>query len=169
MLSVVFSVFFTIAASVHSEQLNNVGFEIALSYTKERKQFNQSISSFQSVLFKLAVMAGKVIASRTLLRQAASLVLDQSHPFASAHQLRNSLLIMDLKFALMRCSYSEAMVSVVVDIITTALLNNYYDYLPYLLLLCQPYLLLFDYSSTFIIYIFNSVVLYSSQVGSRYQ
>ena len=127
--------FFTIAASVHSEQLNNVGFEIALSYTKERKHFNQSISSFQNVLFKLADMAGKVIASRTLLRQAASLVLDQSHPFASAHQLRNSLLIMDLKFALMRCSYSEAMVSVVVDIITTALLNNYYDYLPFIIVM----------------------------------
>jgi alkylation response protein AidB-like acyl-CoA dehydrogenase len=59
-------------------------FEIALNYTKERKQFNQSLSSNQSIQFKLADMASKIISSRALLRQAA-LLLDQSHPAASAH------------------------------------------------------------------------------------
>lgn len=59
-------------------------FEIALEYTKERKQFGQCLAANQSVQFKLADMAGKLVSSRVMLRHAASL-LDQSHPSATAH------------------------------------------------------------------------------------
>ena len=46
-------------------------FEAALNYAKERKQFNQAISSFQGVQFKLADMATEIEAARLLVYQAA--------------------------------------------------------------------------------------------------
>ncbi len=46
-------------------------YEAALNYAKERKQFNQSISSFQAIQFKLADMATEIEAARLLVYQAA--------------------------------------------------------------------------------------------------
>jgi len=46
-------------------------YEAALNYAKERKQFNQPISSFQAIQFKLADMATEIEAARLLVYQAA--------------------------------------------------------------------------------------------------
>jgi len=46
-------------------------FEAALNYARERKQFDQTISSFQAVQFKLADMATEIEAARLLIYQAA--------------------------------------------------------------------------------------------------
>jgi len=46
-------------------------YEAALNYAKERKQFNQAISKFQGVQFKLADMATEIEAARLLVYQAA--------------------------------------------------------------------------------------------------
>jgi len=46
-------------------------FEEALNYAKERKQFDQAISTFQAVQFKLADMATEIEAARLLIYQAA--------------------------------------------------------------------------------------------------
>jgi alkylation response protein AidB-like acyl-CoA dehydrogenase len=46
-------------------------YEAALAYAKERKQFNQAISSFQAIQFKLADMATEIEAARLLVYQAA--------------------------------------------------------------------------------------------------
>lgn len=46
-------------------------FESALNYAKERKQFNQAISGFQGIQFKLADMATEIEAARMLVYQAA--------------------------------------------------------------------------------------------------
>ena len=46
-------------------------YEAAVTYAKERKQFNQSISSFQAIQFKLADMATEIEAARLLVYQAA--------------------------------------------------------------------------------------------------
>lgn len=43
-------------------------FEIALQYTKERKQFKKPIADFQVTQFKLAEMAGKILTSRLAIR-----------------------------------------------------------------------------------------------------
>jgi alkylation response protein AidB-like acyl-CoA dehydrogenase len=48
-------------------------FEAALRYSKERHQFNQPISSFQGISFKLADMATKVEAAKLLTFRAAEL------------------------------------------------------------------------------------------------
>lgn len=48
-------------------------FEAALKYSKERHQFNQPISSFQGISFKLADMATKIDAGRLLCMRAAKL------------------------------------------------------------------------------------------------
>src|SRR2546430_4393720 len=45
--------------------------EAATKYAKQRKQFGQAISEFQSVQFKLADMATQVEAARLLVYQAA--------------------------------------------------------------------------------------------------
>lgn len=47
--------------------------EAALKYSQEREQFNQPISKFQGISFKLADMATKVEAAKLLTFQAASL------------------------------------------------------------------------------------------------
>ncbi len=46
-------------------------YELALKYAKERKQFGQSISTFQANAFKLADMAVEIEAARNLLYKAA--------------------------------------------------------------------------------------------------
>jgi len=46
-------------------------YEAALNYAKERKQFDQAISTFQAVQFKLADMATEIEAARLLIYQAA--------------------------------------------------------------------------------------------------
>lgn len=46
-------------------------YEAALNYAKERKQFNQAISSFQAIQFKLADMATEIEAARLLVYQSA--------------------------------------------------------------------------------------------------
>jgi len=48
-------------------------FEAALKYSKERHQFNQPISAFQGISFKLAEMATKVEAAKLLTFRAADL------------------------------------------------------------------------------------------------
>ncbi len=45
-------------------------YEMALDYSKERKQFGQAISGFQAIAFKLADMAMKIELARTLLYKA---------------------------------------------------------------------------------------------------
>ncbi len=45
-------------------------YEAALEYAKERKQFNQSIASFQAIQFKLADMATSIEAARLLVYKA---------------------------------------------------------------------------------------------------
>lgn len=56
-------------------------FERALSYAKQRKQFGQSISSFQAVQFKLAEMAMKIELARNMVYKAAWLK-DKGRPFS---------------------------------------------------------------------------------------
>jgi alkylation response protein AidB-like acyl-CoA dehydrogenase len=48
-------------------------FEAAVTYSKERKQFGQSISNFQGIAFKLADMATEIEAAELLIMQAADL------------------------------------------------------------------------------------------------
>jgi alkylation response protein AidB-like acyl-CoA dehydrogenase len=48
-------------------------FEAALAYSKERHQFNQPISKFQGIAFKLADMATKIEAARLLIYRSADL------------------------------------------------------------------------------------------------
>ncbi|MEM6525379.1 MAG: acyl-CoA dehydrogenase family protein [Bacteroidota bacterium] len=48
-------------------------YEAAVQYSQEREQFNQSISKFQAISFKLADMATKIEAARLLTHQAANL------------------------------------------------------------------------------------------------
>jgi alkylation response protein AidB-like acyl-CoA dehydrogenase len=48
-------------------------YEAALAYSKERKQFGQSISSFQAIAFKLADMATEIEASELLIYQASDM------------------------------------------------------------------------------------------------
>lgn len=55
--------------------------DIAIAYTKERKQFGKPIIHNQAIQFKLAEMAEKVHVSRLAVRSAADM-LDKSHPLA---------------------------------------------------------------------------------------
>ncbi|MCK4763253.1 MAG: acyl-CoA dehydrogenase family protein [Candidatus Aminicenantes bacterium] len=55
-------------------------YEMALTYAKERKQFDQSISTFQVNAFKLADMDMEIECARNLLYKAAWLC-DQGRPF----------------------------------------------------------------------------------------
>jgi alkylation response protein AidB-like acyl-CoA dehydrogenase len=48
-------------------------YEAALQYSKERHQFNQPISSFQAISFKLAEMATEIEAARLLIDKSSSL------------------------------------------------------------------------------------------------
>jgi alkylation response protein AidB-like acyl-CoA dehydrogenase len=53
-------------------------YEAALAYSKERHQFNQPISSFQAISFKLAEMATEI--------EAAKLLIDRASFLKNAHQ-----------------------------------------------------------------------------------
>jgi short/branched chain acyl-CoA dehydrogenase len=55
-------------------------FELALGYSKERKQFGRTIGSFQANAFKLADMAMEIEAARNLLYKACWLC-EQDRPF----------------------------------------------------------------------------------------
>lgn len=48
-------------------------YEAALKYSKEREQFDQPISNFQAIAFKLADMYAKIEAAQALIYQAADL------------------------------------------------------------------------------------------------
>jgi alkylation response protein AidB-like acyl-CoA dehydrogenase len=48
-------------------------YEHALAYSKERQQFNQPISNFQAIAFKLADMATEIEAAKLLIDQSAEL------------------------------------------------------------------------------------------------
>ncbi|MCZ6649553.1 MAG: acyl-CoA dehydrogenase [Acidobacteria bacterium] len=48
-------------------------YEAALAYSKERKQFNRPISSFQAIQWKLADMATEITAARLLVYRAADM------------------------------------------------------------------------------------------------
>ena len=56
-------------------------FDLALKYSKERKQFGRTIGSFQINAFKLADMAMEIEASRNLLYKA-SWLCEQGRPFS---------------------------------------------------------------------------------------
>jgi len=53
--------------------------EASIAYAKEREQFGKRIAEFQPIKWKLAEMESKIMASRLLIRQAASL-RDQNLP-----------------------------------------------------------------------------------------
>lgn len=55
--------------------------DLALKYSKERKQFGKTLSSFQGIQFKLSDMAMEVEAARLLTLRAAKLK-DEGKPFA---------------------------------------------------------------------------------------
>jgi butyryl-CoA dehydrogenase len=59
--------------------ISRAALEEAANYSKERKQFGQSIASFQAIQFMLADMATKIEASRLLIRESAYLK-DQKDP-----------------------------------------------------------------------------------------
>jgi alkylation response protein AidB-like acyl-CoA dehydrogenase len=48
-------------------------YEAALKYSKEREQFNQPISNFQAIAFKLADMATEIEAAELLIFESADL------------------------------------------------------------------------------------------------
>ena len=48
-------------------------YEASIKYSKERHQFDQPISNFQAIAFKLADMATKIEASEMLIYQAADM------------------------------------------------------------------------------------------------
>jgi len=58
-------------------------YELALSYSKERKAFDKLLSQHQAIQFKLADMATKIDAARLLIHQAAFLK-DQKKDFVKA-------------------------------------------------------------------------------------
>jgi short-chain 2-methylacyl-CoA dehydrogenase len=60
--------------------LSQGAYEAALAYTKERKQFGQTISEFQGVQFQIAEMATKIEAARLMVYNAARLK-DAKLPF----------------------------------------------------------------------------------------
>ena len=59
-------------------------FEIALAYTKERKQFGTAVADNQATQFRLADMAAHIHSARLAVRSAARL-LDEGSPLATVH------------------------------------------------------------------------------------
>tara|TARA_Y100000590_G_scaffold463522_1_gene630495 strand:+ start:385 stop:1524 length:1140 start_codon:yes stop_codon:yes gene_type:complete len=57
--------------------------EASINYSKERKQFNKSISSFQAIQFKMADMSINIEGARLLTRKAAWLK-DNGYPYGIA-------------------------------------------------------------------------------------
>jgi hypothetical protein len=72
-------------------------FELAVQYTKERKQFGSSLAKNQSVQFKLADMAKKLTCARLAIRHAAAL-LDEGHPAAGTHCAMAKMIATDYGF-----------------------------------------------------------------------
>jgi len=71
--------------------------ELALSYTRERKQFGQAIADFQATQFRLADMATELDAARLLLHRAAD-SLDRASPQATVHCAMAKRLATDVGF-----------------------------------------------------------------------
>jgi alkylation response protein AidB-like acyl-CoA dehydrogenase len=61
--------------------LSQGAYEMALEYSKNRRQFGQAISSFQAISFKLADMAMKIELARNTLYKACYLA-DNNKPFS---------------------------------------------------------------------------------------
>ncbi|WP_429911401.1 isobutyryl-CoA dehydrogenase [Glycocaulis sp.] len=72
-------------------------FDLALAYTKERKQFGKPISAFQVNEFKLADMATELEASRLMLYRAAA-ALDADDPAAPKYCAMAKRFATDLGF-----------------------------------------------------------------------
>lgn len=72
-------------------------YDAARSYMVERKQFGQYLASFQALQFKLADMLTHIVASRQMVRLAASKI-DQNDPQASAYCAMAKRLATDLCF-----------------------------------------------------------------------
>jgi alkylation response protein AidB-like acyl-CoA dehydrogenase len=70
--------------------------EQAVDYTQDRKQFTQPLISFQNTQFKLSNMLSDLVASRMMVRQAASL-LESNSPLATMYSA------MAKRFATERC------------------------------------------------------------------
>lgn len=70
--------------------------ENSINYTNDRKQFGQKLFEMQNTQFKLADMATELVASRLLVRKAATMI-DQSSPTATVFSA------MAKKFATDRC------------------------------------------------------------------
>lgn len=70
--------------------------ELAVEYTQDRKQFKQPLISFQNTQFKLSNMLSDLVASRLMVRQAASL-LESNSPLATMYSA------MAKRFATERC------------------------------------------------------------------
>jgi alkylation response protein AidB-like acyl-CoA dehydrogenase len=51
--------------------------DAATEYVKGRKQFGKPLADFQNIQFKLADMATELVASRTLVRNAARMIDEQ--------------------------------------------------------------------------------------------
>lgn len=71
--------------------------ELAIDYTKERKQFGQPISDFQNTQFQLADMATELDAARLLLHRGAA-SLDAGAPLATQHCAMAKRLATDVGF-----------------------------------------------------------------------
>ncbi len=78
-------------------------YEAALEYSKERKQFGQSISNFQAISFKLADMATEIKASELLIQNAS--------------EKKNRKLPMTKESAMAKYYSSEACVRIATDAI----------------------------------------------------
>ncbi|CAM5181271.1 Acyl-CoA dehydrogenase [Castellaniella defragrans] len=72
-------------------------YEAALRYMGERRQFGRPIAEFQGLQFKLADLLSNVVASRQMVRLAAS-KLDEGDPQASAYCAMAKRLATDLCF-----------------------------------------------------------------------
>lgn len=72
-------------------------FDLAVAYTKERKQFGKPISAFQANEFKLADMATELEASRLMLYRAAA-ALDANDPSAPKYCAMAKRFATDLGF-----------------------------------------------------------------------
>jgi Acyl-CoA dehydrogenases len=72
-------------------------YEVARQYMQERQQFGRPIATFQALQFKLADMLTHIVASRQMVRLAASM-LDAGHPQASVYCAMAKRLATDLGF-----------------------------------------------------------------------
>ena len=82
----------------------------ATAYVKDRQQFNSAISEFQHTQFQIADMLTELVASRQMIRLAAS-KLDNGDPNASTYCAMAKRFATDAGFKCVttRCSCSAAM------------------------------------------------------------